>query len=139
MARKIKFKAKWDGATVGWESTDGKPAKDHKTKIDHGADPEEIELKILVDQSAKSLKLRIDCGHPFQVWEDESCCPPAGIGTDQITVLSCDVDSVTISDSNTGQECTLRYQINVVDKEGNSHPCDPIIQNGGGGPGFQFD
>jgi hypothetical protein len=42
---------------------------------------------------------------------------------------------MTIRDLNTGPERTLRYQLNVIDKDGNPHPCDPIILNGGAGPG----
>lgn len=138
MGQKVEFTAKMQGGAVVWEA-DAKPAKDHETKVNKGAKPEDIELRINSDQSVKSLNLRIDCSRPFQVAVDNGNCPPAGIDTDQIEVLSCDVDRVTVRDLNTGPGQTLRYQINIVDKDGNAHHCDPIIRNGGGGPGNLFN
>lgn len=135
MGKNVKFTAKLDAGAVVWEA-DAKPAKHHETKIDKGAPPEEIEFRIKSDASVQNLKLKVDLGNPFQVAPDNGQCPPAGIDTDQIEVLSSDSEGVTIRDLNTGDEQTLRYQINVVDKDGQSHPCDPIIRNGGGGPGF---
>jgi hypothetical protein len=138
MGTKVEFTAKVQDGALVWEADD-KPAKHHETKVDHGAKPEEIEFRIKSHKSAKDLKLRIDCSRPFQVAVDNGHCPPAGIDTDQIEVLSCDVDSVKVRDLNTGPEQTLRYQLNVVDKDGNPQHCDPIIRNGGGGPGIRFD
>ena len=134
MGKQVEFTAKLAAGIVSWEAA-GNPAKDHKTKIDKGAKPEKIELRISSDDSARGLELQIDSSRPFQVWEDDRQCPPEGIRTDQIEVLSCDLDRMTIRDLNTGPERTLRYQLNVIDKDGNPHPCDPIILNGGAGPG----
>lgn len=135
MGTDVKFTAKLDAAgALVWEA-DGKAAKDHKTMIGKGASPEKIDFRIESDQSVDQLKLRIDCSRPFDVRVDNGNCPPDGDPTNQIEVLSCDPDRVRIRDLNTGPAQTLRYQLNVVDKDGNAHPCDPIILNGGAGPG----
>ena len=130
MSTKIELTAKPNGTNVEWE-IDGGPAKSHKTKVNKGAAPETIKFKL--DDQTK-LKLRFDCSFPFQVWENEGC-PPACLETDQIAVVACSPDTVTIVDVNTGPERTLHYQLNVVSQEG-ACPCDPIIENGGGGTGF---
>lgn len=132
----IKFTARLEGGVVVWDAPDGKPAKDHKTKIDEGAAPEEIEIKIKSDESVKDLGLKIHSVTPINVALDDGNCPANGINSTQIQLVSSDDDRVTIKDLNTGDACTLRYQVNVVDKDQNPHPCDPIIQNGGGGSGL---
>ena len=138
MGTDVKFTAKLDAAgAVVWE-VGGKPAKDHETKIDKGAKPEKIDFLIESDPSVEQLELRIDSNSPFEVGVDNGNCPPNGDPTDQIEVLSCDSDRVRIRDLNTGPAQTLRYQLNVVDKDGNAHPCDPIILNGGAGPGTRI-
>ena len=133
MAKDVKFTATKKGPSVEWEYEPGKPAKDHKTHVKQGDPPEKIKFKL---DDKTSLDLRFDCAHPIQVWE-QAGCPPKGIQSDQIEVFSCDTGQVTIRDLNTGAPRTLHYQLNVVDKNGNAHPCDPIIENGGGGPGAE--
>ena len=135
MGQKIEFTASVQDGAVVWSGPDGKPAKDHKVAIAHGAPLDQIEIRIKSDKSAKDLGLCIDTSAPFQVAQDNGQCPPQGINTDQIELVGCDSDSVTISNKNS-YACTLRYQVNVVDKDGNPCPCDPIIQNGGAGPGM---
>ena len=139
MARSIEFIARLENGAVVWASSDGTPAKDHKVTIGHGADPEKIKIVINADQSARDLKLRVDTGEPFQVHEDPTSCPASGIDTDQIELLASNPDHVTVRSRNTGAARMLRYQVNVVDKNGNPHPCDPIIENNGGGPGIAVD
>lgn len=135
MGQKVEFIASVENGTVVWSGPDGKPAKDHKLKIGQGAPLDQIEIRIKSDKSAKDLGLCIDTRGPFQVAQDNGQCPPQGINTDQIEFVSCDSDSVTISNKNS-TACTLRYQVNVLDKDGNQCPCDPIIQNDGPGSGM---
>ncbi len=58
-------------------------------------------------------------------------CPPQGIATDQISVTSCQPKKLSIDDKNSGDPCTLHYQLNFVDSEGNGSAVDPAIKNGG--------
>lgn len=139
MAQSIEFIARIENGAVVWASSDGTPAKNHKVTIGQGANPEKIKIVINSDESAKDLKLRVDHRDPFQVHEDGTRCPPSGIHTDQIELLPGGSDHVTVRSRNTGAPRTLRYQVNVVDKNGNPHPCDPIIENNGGGPGIAVD
>ena len=136
MGQKVEFTASVENGNLVWAGPDGKPAKDHKLNIAQGAPRQEIEIKIKSDQSAKQLGLQVDTNAPLHVAQDNGQCPSNGIDTDQIKLVSCDANSVTISNENSGNPCTLRYQVNVIDKEGNQCPCDPIIQNGGAGPGM---
>jgi hypothetical protein len=132
MGKDVEFTARIDNGAVVWE-VDGKAAKDHKTHVDKGASPEEIEFKL---NDKTKLGLRFDCSRPLQLWEQQGC-PPVGLDSDQIEVIACSRDKVTVLDLNTGPERSLQYQLNVVGKDGKEHHCDPIITNGGGGPGLQ--
>ena len=132
MGKDVEFTARMQSGTVVWDSPDGKPAKDHKTHIDKGAPPETIDFKL---KDKTGLGLAFDIDGPIFVWEQEGC-PPTGINTDQIEVTDCTPGKLTVRDMNTGPERTMRYQLNVVASDGSQHPCDPIVSNGGGGPGF---
>jgi hypothetical protein len=132
MPREVEFIARTEGGAVVWDDPDGNPAKQHKMRVAKGAPPQNIDFKV---KDKTGLNLRIDQNDPFHVWENEGC-PPPGIATDQIEVVNCAADKIRIRNSNTGPERTLQYQINVVAKDGTAWPCDPIIINDGGGPGF---
>ena len=137
MAQSIEFVADLENGVVVWAASDGTPAKDHKLTIGHGAKAEKIKIVISSSRNAQDLKLRVDTANPFQVHEDANACPQSGIHTDQIELIDANPDHVTVRSLNTGAARQLRYQVNVVDKNGNAHPCDPIIENKGGGPGFE--
>jgi hypothetical protein len=132
MAKDVEFTARVEGGTVVWDCPDGKPAKEHKTHVDKGAPPEKIDFRL---KDKTGLGLAFDSVSPIHAWEQEGC-PPSGLETDQIEVKDCKSGRLTIVDRNTGPERTIHYQLNVVAQDGSSHPCDPIIQNGGAGPGF---
>ena len=136
MAQSVDFVGNLENGVVVWTTSDGKPAKGHNMAIAPGEQPEKIKIVINSGESAKHLKLRVDTNNPFQVHEDPNSCPPSGIHTDQIDEVQGNPDHVTLRSLNTGDARKLRYQVNVVDKDGNPHPCDPIIENGGGGPGL---
>jgi hypothetical protein len=132
MAKDVEFTARVEGGTVVWDCPDGKPAKEHKTHVDKGAPPEKIDFRL---KDKTGLGLAFDSVSPIHAWEQEGC-PPSGLETDQIEVKDCKSGRLTIVDRNTGPERTIHYQLNVVAQDGSSHHCDPIIQNGGAGPGF---
>lgn len=131
MGQDVEFTARLNGGTVEWDTDEGKPAKSHRTDVGHGAPPETIQFRI---RDRSGLKLRFDTAAPIDVWE-QSGCPPTGVNTDQVEVVNCNPNKLTIRSLNTGPERTLQYQLNVVAEDGSRHPCDPIIKNGGGGPG----
>ena len=132
MAKDVEFTARIQDGAVTWDSPDGKPAKEHKTHVDKGAPPETIDFRL---KNKTGLGLHFDLNSPIHAWEQEGC-PPSGLDTDQIEVSDCKAGKLTIVDSNTGPERTIQYQLNVVAEDGAQHPCDPIIRNGGAGPGF---
>ena len=131
MARQIEFTARLDGGTVVWDGPDGRPAKHHKIQVGRRAPPETFHFK-LKDRTGLRLRFAAD---PFQVWENDGS-PPLGIATDQIEVEPIGSDKLQVVSKNTGAERTLRYQLNVITEDGQPVPCDPIIKNEGGGPGF---
>jgi hypothetical protein len=132
MPSEIEFTARMEGADVVWDGPDGKPAKDHKFHVAKGAPPETIEFK-LKDKTGLSLQFKEE--DAFQAWEKQGC-PPPGIDTDQIQLLDSKPDKVRVVNLNTGPQRTLQYQLNAVGKDGKEWPCDPIMQNDGGGPGL---
>lgn len=135
MPTEVIFTAKMAGGAVTWDAPGGGPAKAHAIHIAKGAAPETINIRINATGEATKLGLRVDCSRPVDVCYDHGECPEDGIDTDQIQVLSCGREHVTLLDLNTGGAAAFRYRVNVVDKHGNQCPCDPIIQNGGAGPG----
>lgn len=132
MGQDVEFTARLNGGSVEWDADDGKPAKNHRVNVGAGARPERIDFKIR-DQTG--LQLQFDTAAPIDVWEQVGC-PPSGIATDQIEVRDCNPNKLTIRSLNTGPARTLQYQLNVIAKDGSRRPCDPIIDNGGGGPGI---
>lgn len=132
MPNDVEFTARLEGATIVWDGPDGNPAKEHKLHVGKGAPPQTIDFKL---KDNTGLGLSFDDKDPFHVWENEGC-PPPGIGTDQIQVVHSDPNKVRVVNANTGPARTLRYQLNVIAKDGTQCSCDPIMQNDGGGPGF---
>jgi hypothetical protein len=133
MARGVEFTARIEGGSVVWDDPDGKPAKDHSVHVAKGAPPQTIEFKL---KDKTGLGLRFNESDPFHVWEKVGC-PPPGVDTDQIEVVHSTSSKVRIVNRNTGSERTLQYQLNVIGDDGKEWPCDPIIRNDGGGPGFE--
>lgn len=81
---------------------------------------------------------RTDLGFRFNdrdpIWvhqNDQGDCPPQGINSEQISVVSCKPKKLSISDQNDGDPCTLHYLLNLVDASGQPTSIDPIIKNGG--------
>jgi hypothetical protein len=133
MPMKVEFTARIDGVDVVWDGPDGNPAKHHKLHVGKGAPPQTIVFQL---KDKTGLGLSFDEQSPIQVWEQDGC-PPPGIATDQIELVDSSADRVRVTNRNTGPERTLQYQLNVVSPDGKKWPCDPIIRNDGGGPGFR--
>jgi len=132
MPTKVEFTARLQNGAVVWDAPDGNPAKGHKLHLKKGDPPETIEFTL---KDKTGMQLRFSPGDPIHVWEQEGC-PPPGIATDQIQVSAVTPDKIQVTNLNTGPARTLQYQLNAVDQSGNECPCDPIIINDGGGPGF---
>ena len=132
MPTNVQFTARVDGQVVVWDDPLGKPAKSHQLRVPKGAPPEKIEFRL---KDKTGLGLSFDQSDPFQAWE-QAGCPPAGVNTDQIEIVQCTPDSLQIVSRNTGPARVLQYQLNVVGADSAPWPCDPIIKNEGGGPGF---
>ena len=127
--RKVKVRAADDGAGGVDFEVDGVKAKQARMKLDKDSGEHEIEFE-LHDQSNHSLAF--DTTDPIWVGEDCPCPPPQGINSDQILVSSKSGQVLTASNANSGAARELRYQLNFIAKDGSSHECDPIIENGGG-------
>jgi hypothetical protein len=129
MSLKIEFTARNQGGAVVWDGPDGQPAKGHRIHVPKGHPEHEIEFTI---NDKTGLGLGFDEHNAFHVWENEGC-PPPGIATDQIELVQASGDKVRILNRNSGPARTLQYQLNVIGKDGQNWPCDPIIDNDGGG------
>jgi hypothetical protein len=129
MPTSIEFTARMEDGTVVWEDPDGNPAKFHRLHVPKGHPSQIIDFTI---KDETGLALRFDHTDAFHVWESEGC-PPPGIDTDQVDLLSADPGKIRILNRNSGSARTLQYQLNVVGKDGKNWPCDPIIDNNGGG------
>jgi hypothetical protein len=128
MSKIVKVEARRGaGESIDWE-IDGHKAKDSKIefKKGEGASTVAFELKDKTDRN-----LRFAGESPIWVHENESGqCPPKGARDPQIEVSGCDDDTLTIVNKNE-KECTLRYQLNFLDRANKDEVCDPEFKNGG--------
>ena len=86
----------------------------------------------LVDNTP--LNLRFNASGPIFARNGGAGPCPTDISTDQIMVNSCDAKKLVVIDWNYGAPGELYYQLNFVNKTGQSkYDYDPIILNGGGG------
>jgi hypothetical protein len=127
----VKVTAKASGSgPIEWD-IDGK--KPHKSEIAFAArtGPHKVKFK-LHDKTGRDL--RFDDGDPFWAHINEfGQCPPSGATSAQTGVHSCSERQLTVTNENSGDPCTIHYQLNFVDGEGNKVEVDPIFKNGGGG------
>lgn len=128
MSKDVKVEARTgDRGLIDWE-IDGKKAKDSKIDFEKDSGPVTVEFKL---RDATNRELRFDTADPIWVHENEQGqCPPNGATDNQIEVVSCIDDRLTLINKNR-KESTLRYQLNFVDHANNSEPCDPEFKNGG--------
>lgn len=114
---------------IDWDIDGKKPHKaSHEFKEKTG--PHEIKFK-LGDKTGRGLKF--DAQQP--IWDEKNTtgCPASQSNSDQIEVQSCSDRELTISNANSGDPCTIHYQLNFVDSEGRPEVVDPEFKNGGGG------
>jgi hypothetical protein len=117
---------------IEWE-IDGK--KPHKSQLEFPprSGPHKVKFK-LHDSTGRDL--RFDSADPFWAHIDETGqCPQSGAANPQTGVHSCSDRELTIANKNSGDPCTIHYQLNFVDGQGNAVGVDPIFKNGGGGFG----
>lgn len=126
----IEVDAKANGSSIDW-TVDGKKPDQAKLKLDYDSGGHEIKFDLDRDRTLKGRGLRFDCAYPIFVHDNVATCPSSGVD-DQIEVLACSTDSLTIYDKNVGDPKMLRYQLNFVEDNGATSVCDPIIDNGGG-------
>lgn len=103
------------------------PPVQSKARVDLA--PHSGEHEIVVHLLAtQGLEIGFDTTDPIWVCEGQQCPPPRGINTQQISVLSCTGNKLTLRDKNEGDACTLTYQLNFT----GACALDPEIRNGGG-------
>jgi hypothetical protein len=125
----IEVEAVANGNGVDWE-IDGKKPDESKLKLDYKSGGHEITFDLDRDHALKERGLRFNCAYPIFIHDNVENCPDSGVD-EQIEVLSCSTDKLTIYDKNTGEAKLLRYQLNFVEDDGAQQVCDPIIDNGG--------
>jgi hypothetical protein len=124
----VNVTAKGSDGPVDWE-IDGKKAANSTIEFKPKTGPQVIHF-MLDDQTGRDL--RFDQSDSF--WADKNLaagCPSAGASCDQTTVLSCNDKQLVVRNENSGEPCTVHYQLNFVDAQGNREGADPIIKNGG--------
>lgn len=119
-----------DGGSIEWD-IDGKKPKQSVLEFKEGTGGHTINFKL---QDSTGRHLRFDKGDPFWAHVSEGDeCPPRGASADQTRVVSCTDKELTVSNANSGDACTIHYQLNFVDEASRPEPVDPMIKNGGGG------
>ena len=108
----------------------GTPAHKHVTKFDKGSGEQKLMFKLSDD--AKKAGFHFHEDDPIWVHADATQCPKEPVKDGQITDIDGHDHHLSVTDKN-DQQVILRYQLNVVDSEGNASPIDPIIDNGGHG------
>ena len=117
------------GSGLDWD-IDGKKPHESSIKFEKDTGPHEVKFK-LKDSSGRDL--RFDPAGPIWSHKHETDCPPHGAESDQIEIVKCTDKELTITNKNSGDACTLHYQLNFVDGRGGAEPVDPVFKNGGGG------
>jgi hypothetical protein len=128
MSKNVKVEARpSERGLIDWE-IDGMKAKDSKIEFKKGDSSVTVEFKL---KDTTNRELRFDEQAPIWVHENErGQCPPEGATDAQIEIVSCGGDTLTLINRNE-KECTLRYQLNFLDKANRDETCDPEFKNGG--------
>lgn len=128
MSKHVQVEAKpGEKGLINWE-IDGQKAKNSKIEFDKGDTDVIVEFKL---QDTTRRKLRFDTESPIWIHENEAGqCPPEGATDEQIAIVSCNDKTLKLVNKNE-KECTLRYQLNFVDKSNKGETCDPEFKNGG--------
>lgn len=129
--KKLKVRATDRDGAVEFD-IDGVKAQHAKLKLDKNSGQHAIDFE-LQDHSGKGLMFQTD--DPIWVGENVPCPPDPGVNSDQLSVTVCAPATLSTVNQNNGEARELRYQLNFVSADGSKLNCDPIIENGGGGPG----
>ncbi|HVU30452.1 MAG TPA: hypothetical protein VHE36_08640 [Sphingomicrobium sp.] len=123
----VKVRAEKTDGGIEW-TIDGKNPKAAVHSFGRKSGPQQIHFGL---DDATDLGLRFD-EDPIWVHEnDQEQCPPAGISTDQIEVISVNQKQLIVRNRNDGPARTLHYQLNLIDASGTTAQVDPVIKNGG--------
>jgi len=113
---------------IDWD-LDGK--KPHQSQIDFpkGTGARDVAFK-LFDRTGRNL--RFDSAAPIWDHVHDTDCPPSGAASGQIDIVDCSDKQLSVNNKNSAA-CTLHYQLNFVDGNGQAEAVDPMFKNGGGG------
>ena len=114
---------------IEWD-IDGKKPQQSRHEFKEQTGPHQVKFK-LKDQTGRGLKF--DSSQPIWNEKNSGGCPTGPSQSDQIRVLSCSEKELTIVNANSGDPCTIHYQLNFVDCDGQPEGVDPEFKNGGGG------
>ena len=124
----VKVRANLGSGGIEWDIDGVRP---NASQVDFKRKSGAHEVEFEFDDKTRS-GLRFDCSSPFWVDENTSgSCPPPGLHTDQIEVMSCKPDKLTVVNRNEGFARMLHYQLNFVDGAGHRIHVDPEFKNGG--------
>jgi hypothetical protein len=129
-SKSVKVRAFIDECGLVDFEVDGVKAKHARLKLGKDSGEHAIGFR-LKDHTGTGL--RFDTDDPIWVDEDGPCPPTPGISSDQLHVMECTPDELSILNANSGRPRELRYQLNFLAGDGSKAACDPIIDNGGGG------
>lgn len=123
----VTVRAESAGGGVNW-TIDGHPAKGMVHNFPKDSGKHNIHYRLVDDTE---LGLRFDANSPFcDEKNPTSDCPANGASSDQSEVISCAGPSLVVQNKNT-EECTVRYKLRFLDKNGQDHEVDPDWKNGG--------
>jgi hypothetical protein len=113
-----------------------------RLKARHG-DYLDITFTLKDNQTGRGLKISDDPDGPFwiqmiQPGQDEAtACPTAPVVDENFDNPPPERvnDKIVRVVNRNGLEADYAYTIRIVDKYGSPEDCDPVIENGGGGPG----
>jgi hypothetical protein len=126
----VKITATEGPGGVEWD-IDGKKPKKSVIEFKEGTGPHTIDFKL---QDKTRRNLRFDTKDPF--WSHETTtgdCPSGGAMSGQTGVVDCSDNRLTVTNANSGDPCSILYQLNFIDGEATPIPVDPEFKNGGAG------
>lgn len=114
---------------VDW-AIDGKHPKESSLEFPPKTGPHTIVFH-LDDQTGRNL--RFHDSSPFSAEKNNGGnCPSKGAQCDQTRVQPGGEKTLVVMNANSGDPCTINYQLTFVDGTGKSEDVDPEIKNGGG-------
>lgn len=129
MTNSVTIRFKKSGAE--WRVVGGGSAKSHRDTVPYG---DSQEFVFLLSQDMINQGYQFDTENPIFVGPNGLNCPTSFPNNGPISLSETPSPSqIKVNDANTDPPVVLRYQLNVLDPQGNPDPIDPIIDNRGGG------